>query len=175
MSFAKRVKEAREHAKLRQSELARILGVKPQAIQYLEDPKNNARGSKHTSGIATACKVNAHWLETGKGTMLPPSVAREDSSAKHEVTPLSEEAREIALAFDQLQPQARSYIREQVFIYTVIDKSFPWLRHGKPMGTSYSEFERWHQRNIEMTRDQAEQRRGLKPRELKKREKEPSR
>jgi transcriptional regulator with XRE-family HTH domain len=44
---------------------------------------------------------------------------------------VSEEALEIARAFDQMQPQARAYIREQVFIYTVIDKSFPWLRHGQ--------------------------------------------
>lgn len=61
---------------------------------------------------------------------------------------LSEESLEIARAFDQLQPQARDYIREQVFIYTVIDKAFPWLRHGKPIGTSYQDFERWHQNNI---------------------------
>lgn len=81
---------------------------------------------------------------------------------------LSEEALEIARAFDQLQPQARDFIREQVFIYTVIDKSFPWLRHGKPIGKSYNEFERWHQENIEAKRDFDLQHAGLKPSEPKK-------
>jgi hypothetical protein len=38
---------------------------------------------------------------------------------------VSDEALEIARAFDQLQPQAKEYIREQVFIYTVVDKSIP--------------------------------------------------
>jgi hypothetical protein len=51
-----------------------------------------------------------------------------------------------------------------VFIYTVIDKSFPWLRHGKPIGTSYDDFERWHQRNIAAKRDLEKQRQDAKPR-----------
>lgn len=73
---------------------------------------------------------------------------------------VSEEAMEIARAFDQLQPQAREYIREQVFIYTVIDKQFPWLRHGKPIGRKYAEFEQWHQHNIAAVRAFEEQKKG---------------
>jgi hypothetical protein len=42
----------------------------------------------------------------------------------------------------------KEFIREQVFIYTVIDKSFPWLRRGRPVGTTYEQFEKWHQENI---------------------------
>ena len=81
---------------------------------------------------------------------------------------ISDEALEIARAFDHLQPQAREFIREQVFIYTVIDKQFPWLRHGKPIGKSYDQFERWHQENIAASRDFENQRSGLKPREKEK-------
>lgn len=61
---------------------------------------------------------------------------------------ISDEALAIARAFDQLQPQAREFIREQVFVYTVIDKAFPWLRRGRPVGASYEDFEKWHQQNI---------------------------
>lgn len=168
MTFATRVKKAREHAKLSQAELARRLGLKPQAIQYLEEPKNNARGSKHTAAIARECGVDPNWLGRGEGTMLVAAQARQPE-ARYGVSP---EALEVARAFDQLQPQARAFIREQVFIYTVIDKSFPWLRHGKPMGTSYEDFEKWHQRNIAATRDLEDQRAGVKPREIRKREKE---
>lgn len=53
-----------------QSELARAVGVKPQAIQYLLDPKNSASGSKHLVRIAEALRVNAVWLATGQGTPL---------------------------------------------------------------------------------------------------------
>jgi hypothetical protein len=66
---------------------------------------------------------------------------------------VSDEALEIARAFDQLQPQAKEYIREQVFIYTVVDKSMPWLRHGRPIGKTYADFEKWHQENISTKRD----------------------
>jgi hypothetical protein len=63
---------------------------------------------------------------------------------------LSPEALSIARAFDEIEPQAREFIREQVFIYTVIDKSFPWLRRGRPVGSSYEDFEKWHKENIDL-------------------------
>jgi transcriptional regulator with XRE-family HTH domain len=102
---------------------------------------------------------------------LPYSSGREIAPIKASEPPpgISAEALEIARAFDQMQPQAREYIREQVFIYTVVDKSMPWLRHGKPIGSSYSEFERWHQENIEAKRDFDDQAAGRKPREIVKR------
>jgi transcriptional regulator with XRE-family HTH domain len=77
---------------------------------------------------------------------------------------VSSEALEIARAFDQLQPQAKEFIREQVFIYTVIDKQFPWLRHGKPIGKTYQAFEHWHENNIATARELEKQRQDAKPR-----------
>jgi transcriptional regulator with XRE-family HTH domain len=77
---------------------------------------------------------------------------------------VSDEALEIARAFDQLQPQAKEFIREQVFIYTVIDKQFPWLRHGKPIGKTYQAFERWHENNIATARELEKQRQVEMPR-----------
>jgi transcriptional regulator with XRE-family HTH domain len=101
------------------------------------------------------------------GARVPePAAAQEPPAASYG---LSDEAMEIARAFEQLQPQAREFIREQVFIYTVIDKSFPWLRHGRPMGKTYDEFERWHLGNIETKRDLELQQAGLKPRGKEKR------
>jgi hypothetical protein len=74
-----------------------------------------------------------------------PNEVQEPAAAVYGV---SAEALAIARAFDELQPQAREFIREQVFIYTVIDKSFPWLRRGRPVGASYEDFEKWHKENI---------------------------
>lgn len=95
-----------------------------------------------------------------------PPVAMEPAGSYRAT--VSDDALEIARAFDQLQPQAKAYIREQVFIYTVIDKSFPWLRHGRPMGTTYEEFERWHVQNISAKLDLDAQRDGTKPRQKEK-------
>ncbi|MDP9990410.1 phage repressor protein C with HTH and peptisase S24 domain [Variovorax boronicumulans] len=52
-----------------QSMLARKVGVKPQAIQYLLDPRNNATGSKHTAALANALGISSRWLATGEGAM----------------------------------------------------------------------------------------------------------
>jgi transcriptional regulator with XRE-family HTH domain len=86
-------------------------------------------------------------------TALAYSAAREVDTP-HAAQPaatyggVSQEALAIARAFDALQPQSREFVREQVFIYTMIDKSFPWLRRGRPVGTSYEQFEQWHKENI---------------------------
>ncbi|SFB50810.1 LexA family protein [Delftia tsuruhatensis] len=66
--LAERIRLAMEIAKMpSQSELARAVGIKPQAVQYLLDPRNNATGSKHLVKIAEALGVNAVWLATGLG------------------------------------------------------------------------------------------------------------
>lgn len=56
---------------LNQSDLARMVGVTPQSIQYLCDPANHARGSRNTPAFADACGVDATWLARGTGTPTP--------------------------------------------------------------------------------------------------------
>src|SRR4051812_30312303 len=55
-TYAKRLRQAIEHAGMSQAELARRIGLKsgPQAVQYLADDKNNSRGSRHTAAFAQA-------------------------------------------------------------------------------------------------------------------------
>jgi transcriptional regulator with XRE-family HTH domain len=76
-TYSSRLKRAREHAQLSQSELGRRIGKSAQAIQYLEDPKNAAQGSKETPRIAQECGVDAVWLSNGRGEMLAHSGVRE--------------------------------------------------------------------------------------------------
>lgn len=53
-----------------QSELARQLGVKPQAIQYL---CREGKGSRHTSEIARILRVRPQWLASNQGPMRGPA------------------------------------------------------------------------------------------------------
>jgi hypothetical protein len=62
---------------------------------------------------------------------------------------LSEEALQIARAFDRMTPQTKDRVREHVFLQAVIDVSFPWLRSGKPVSANYEEFEQWHRDNAQ--------------------------
>ncbi len=64
-----------------QSMLARKVGIKPQAVQYLLDPRNGASGSKHTAALADALGISSRWLSTGEGA-IDEVVVTNDSSFK---------------------------------------------------------------------------------------------
>lgn len=65
-TYGKRLKHALSAREINQSELARELGVKPQAVQYLVAKAN---GSSHTSEIARILRIPARWLTHGHGSM----------------------------------------------------------------------------------------------------------
>lgn len=53
-----------------QADLARLVGAKPQTINWLCNPAKNAgtvRTSKHLSAIARVLGVRLEWLQTGEG------------------------------------------------------------------------------------------------------------
>lgn len=76
----------------------------------------------------------------------PTTPAVQQPSATYSA--LSDEALEIAMAFDRMGPQTKERVREHVFLYSIIDRSFPWLRSGKPVSDNYRTFEKWHEENM---------------------------
>lgn len=58
---------------------------KPQNIQYLLNPDNNARSSKYTPMIAEVLRCESLWLATGKGT--PPKPKSHDTAATQNSPP----------------------------------------------------------------------------------------
>lgn len=65
--FGKRLRMAREHAGLTQTQLADLAGLAQSTIGTAEATGN---GSRKTTQIATICGVSATWLATGEGPML---------------------------------------------------------------------------------------------------------
>lgn len=61
--FAQRLKAARTQAELTQSGLARLVGITPSAVQFME--RGETKRSRHTGALARALGVDALWLETG--------------------------------------------------------------------------------------------------------------
>lgn len=61
----------------------------------------------------------------------------------------SDDAIEIALAFDKMSPQTQEASRHYVFLMSVMDKTQPWLRVGRPVSHNYGDFEEWHLNNMQ--------------------------
>lgn len=69
MELKDRIKAARKHAKLTQTQLADRVGVAQASISELE--RGLSRSSAYLVQIADVCRVNATWLATGAGEMAP--------------------------------------------------------------------------------------------------------
>lgn len=68
MDFAQRIKAAREHAKLTQTELAKRVNLPQQVISKLERGKQYETAA--IAKIASICGVNTSWLDRGEGKMM---------------------------------------------------------------------------------------------------------
>jgi phage repressor protein C with HTH and peptisase S24 domain len=71
MELKDRLKQARKHAQLTQTELARAVGIDQTSISDLERGKSQSTG--YVARIAEVCGVRAIWLEDGTGEMTPSS------------------------------------------------------------------------------------------------------
>lgn len=80
MELKDRIKAARAAAKLSQVQTAEKSGVDQTTISKLERGKH--AGSGHIVKIARALGVDAHWLATGEGSMMP---AAQDQRASYQV------------------------------------------------------------------------------------------
>jgi len=65
--YGLRLYEARTHAGLTQTALAKVAGMSQSAFATAE---TTGQGSTYTSQLAAACGVRAEWLATGEGAML---------------------------------------------------------------------------------------------------------
>lgn len=70
MKYGERLRIAREHRSLSQTELAERVGMAQPSINYLEDLSNDAKGSKYTPQLARELKINVNWLADEKGEMI---------------------------------------------------------------------------------------------------------
>ena len=66
--YAKRLRQAMQHAGLNQKGLVSKTGLSQSTVS---SAMNRSNGSTDTATYAVACGVNADWLATGNGKMLP--------------------------------------------------------------------------------------------------------
>lgn len=69
MRYGERLRQAREHAKLKQAELAEAAEIKQPSLSYLET--SEASGSEFTPRFARILGVSVDWLADEIGEMIP--------------------------------------------------------------------------------------------------------
>jgi transcriptional regulator with XRE-family HTH domain len=113
MSFRERFQRAAAYAKVEWSPTAigASLTLNKQTVARWMDEKNPGEPSGATLfKIADRWKVDARWLTTGEGNMIPRLLMEPGA----EYRAFSEQALELARAFDELQPLARDHLQLQM-------------------------------------------------------------
>lgn len=88
--------------------------------------------------IANWLGVRVAWLRDGEGESRAAPVARQPAS----VYGLSDEAIEIARAWDSLPTERREALRQHIFLEAAVHALAPWMEVHRPSSKSYAEFER---------------------------------
>lgn len=113
-TYAQRLRDAIAHSKKNQGQVAALAGTTQQVISGIIS--RGSRGSEYTAQIAKACGVDAYWLATGKGPMLPSSAAD-----------LSDNAVSLARAWQRLPDFKRAGYLQAVMTDAAVLEVFPEL------------------------------------------------
>lgn len=93
--------------------------------------------------IAEWLGVRLAWLRDDEGPKRQGERV-EQTPARYDQ--LSEEAREVALAWSKLTPETAALMRDVIFMLSLGERKFPWLRRSPRQGESYQE---WEQRQVQ--------------------------
>lgn len=115
MTSQHRIRLARRHAALSQTQLALAVGVQRSAVSHWEAPQGKNPSVKHLREIAMATGVQFEWLATGRGDMAPSRDAMLDSVAAVDAL-LVDDALEqrLLMAFREAPVRARMALVEVV-------------------------------------------------------------
>ena len=81
MTSQQRIRLARRHAAMSQTQLAQAVGVQRSAVSHWEAPQGKNPSVKHLCEIAMVTGVQFEWLATGRGQMAPSRETVLDSVA----------------------------------------------------------------------------------------------
>ena len=115
MSSQERIRLARRHAALSQSQLAQAVGVQRSAVSHWEAPQGKNPSVKHLRDIAVVTGVQFEWLVTGRGQMAPSRDTVLDSVAAADAMLVDDAVEQrLLLAFRETPVRARLALVEVV-------------------------------------------------------------
>jgi len=80
------------------SDLAKILGVRPQYLSDIKSGKSKNPGSDFTLALINKLGVSSEWIETGQGEVLQPKLKMKDAVLLAKYGPILEEIEKITFA-----------------------------------------------------------------------------
>jgi len=113
MESAQRIRLARRHAGLSQTQLAQKVGVRRSAVSHWESAEGKNPSMTNMRAVATVTQVQFEWLATGRGVMQVSAEQALDSVAAAEAMVIEDDA-EMRLigSFRALPTNARVMVLE---------------------------------------------------------------
>jgi transcriptional regulator with XRE-family HTH domain len=123
-----RIRLARRHAGISQTQLAEAVGVQRSAVSHWEAARGKVPSVKHLREIALVTGVQFEWLVTGRGQMVPSRDALLDSVAAVDALMVEDPLEQrLVLAFREAPTRARMALME-------LAEELAMQRIGRPRG-----------------------------------------
>lgn len=115
MTSQHRIRLARRHSNMSQTQLAQAVGVQRSAVSHWEAPQGKNPSVKHLREVALVTGVQFEWLVTGRGEMTPSRDAVLDSVAAVDALLIDDPLEQrLLLAFREAPTRARLALVEVV-------------------------------------------------------------
>jgi len=115
MTSQQRIRLARRHAAMSQTQLAQAVGVQRSAVSHWEAPQGKNPSVQHMREIAMVTGVQFEWLATGRGQMAPSRDTVLDSVAAVDALLVDDSLEQrLLMAFREAPVRARLALVELV-------------------------------------------------------------
>lgn len=131
VNIGTRIKDARKRGNIPIAEIAKAAGVSKQAVYQWESGETRALKGEHLVEVARVLRVDPTWLASGKGR-------REGA---HREPDLTDEAIELARAWQKLDPATRNSFRDVIFYLAATQSVAAWLQIARPRSPKYDAWE----------------------------------
>lgn len=129
-----RIRDTRKKFKVPVSSIAQAAGVSKQAVYQWESGDTKSLKGDNLLSVARVLGVDAGWLSTGRGPMVPTSGGV--------MTEIPGDAAEIARAYMRLSPVLKGSIRTMIFSMASAQTVAQWLVIEPPKTDGYEAWER---------------------------------